>query len=208
MTTETTNRPADPVTRHPGVVIIFLVICLLLISGDLLLKWWAFAHMTDQRVDVAAVVAGEALLPHTAHIVVPNVLGMKLMLNRGAVFGIGQGQIWLFLSITVIALGVISFMFARSDRRDRILHIVLTLILAGAVGNMVDRITFTAVRDMLWLFPGVKLPFGWQWPGSVGGSDELYPWVFNLADVYLVFGIGVLAVRTLLSGPKPTSETE
>ncbi|MCH8259484.1 MAG: signal peptidase II, partial [Planctomycetes bacterium] len=64
------------------------------------------------------------------------------------------------------------------------------LILAGAIGNLYDRVMFGMVRDMLWLFPGVKLPFGLTWPG--GGSDELYPWVFNIADASLLVGLGIL----------------
>jgi lipoprotein signal peptidase len=56
---------------------------------------------------------------------------------------------------------------------------------------------------MLWLFPDVKLPFGLAWPG---GSRELYPWIFNLADVWLLAGIVLVAIRSLrvdTPDPKP-----
>ena len=67
----------------------------------------------------------------------------------------------------------------------------LALILGGALGNLYDRVMFNAVRDMFWLLPGVKLPFGLRWPG---GMDDAYPWLFNLADVALLAGVGMMVV--------------
>ena len=71
------------------------------------------------------------------------------------------------------------------------MHIALALILSGALGNLYDRVMFGLVRDMLWLFPGVNLPFGLHWPQ---GSDQLYPWVFNIADMALLFGLGIILI--------------
>ena len=51
------------------------------------------------------------------------------------------------------------------------------MILAGALGNLWDRVMYDAVRDLFLLFPGVNLPFGWSWPvvrkGSTPGSSML-----------------------------------
>ncbi|NJS15352.1 MAG: hypothetical protein HC788_13065, partial [Sphingopyxis sp.] len=66
---------------------------------------------------------------------------------------------------------------------------VLGLVLAGALGNLYDRVVYGAVRDMLHMFPGVELPFGWTWPN---GLRDVWPWVFNGADVSLLVGVGVL----------------
>jgi len=101
---------------------------------------------------------------------------------------------------TIVAAIVVVLFFARSRADERWLHLALAFIMAGAMGNMYDRIVHTVVRDMLWLFPGVPLPFGWTWPG---GSDQLYPWIFNLADVYLLTGIGVLLVRSFFHHEDP-----
>ncbi|MFQ5932192.1 MAG: hypothetical protein ACE5MM_07275, partial [Nitrospiraceae bacterium] len=51
------------------------------------------------------------------------------------------------------------------------------------------RLKFGFVRDYLHMLPGWKIPFGWRWPG---GSDEVFPWVFNAADVMLLLGMGTL----------------
>jgi len=196
-TPEPSGEPAaalDPVSRHPRLIVAFLVIVLLLLTGDLLLKWWAFDSFAGP-VDIPAVLADEATLPAKQTTAVPGVLAIKLVLNRGAVFGLGQGYVWLFLLITVVAVGFVSYVLLTSPANHRVMHLCLALILAGALGNMVDRVAFSAVRDMLYLFPGVELPFGWRWGN---GSREVYPWIFNLADVYLTCGIIIMLIRSFL----------
>jgi lipoprotein signal peptidase len=61
---------------------------------------------------------------------------------------------------------------------------------------MVDRVSVGAVRDFLHLFPRRELPFGLHWPG---GSNEWFPWVFNVADMELIAGMVLLMVAIQLS---------
>jgi signal peptidase II len=195
MTDLPTRATVEPAYRYPGVVARFVLICVVLLAGDLALKWWAFEHWLDEPVDVVAAVEGHAAIPGHSQILLPKLLALKLTLNRGAVFGIGQGQAWLFIVVTIVAVGLIGYIFASSGRRQWLMHLTMALVLAGALGNLYDRIRFAAVRDMLWMFPDVHLPGGLAWPG---GLTDLYPWIFNLADVYLVIGIGLLMVRWLI----------
>jgi len=83
-----------------------------------------------------------------------------------------------------------------------------------SVDNAVERsmdatFMYSAVRDMLYLFPGVKLPFGLRWPGGNGqGSNELYPWIFNLADAVLLIGLVFIFITTLRCGkPQPAPQS-
>ncbi|MEM7680878.1 MAG: signal peptidase II [Planctomycetota bacterium] len=117
---------------------------------------------------------------------VPYVLELKLVVNAGAVFGLGQGQRWLFIAASLLATGVILYLFARSPAKAWIAQAPLALILAGALGNLYDRARFGGVRDMFHLFPDVHLPFGWQWSPGV---TEIYPWIWNLADASLLIGV-------------------
>jgi len=188
-----TASPVPPVARRPRLIAAFFVVVLLLLTGDLLLKWWAFDSFAGP-VDIPGVLAGDDALPTRQTTLAPNMLALKLVLNQGAVFGLGQGYTWLFLIITVLAIGFVGYVLLTSPADQRVMHLCLALILAGALGNMIDRITFGAVRDMLYLFPGVQLPFGWQW---ANGSREIYPWIFNLADVYLTVGIALMLLRSL-----------
>ena len=100
----------------------------------------------------------------------------------------------------MIAIGFIGRLFWRSPARAVLLQIALALILAGALGNLYDRIQFAAVRDMLHLFPDTNLPFGLSWPG---GGRGLYPWIFNLADVALLFGVLTVVYITWKHAPPP-----
>jgi len=196
----TDTAPAVPkVAGQPRLIVAFCVVALLLLTGDLLLKWWAFESFAGP-VDIPAVLAGEATLPAKQTTLAPKVLALKLVLNQGAVFGLGQGYTWLFLIITVFAIGFVGYVLLTSPADQRVMHLCLALILAGALGNLIDRIAFGAVRDMLYLFPGVELPFGWRW---ANGSGEVYPWIFNLADVYLTVGIALMLIRTLWPDRKP-----
>ncbi len=74
-------------------------------------------------------------------VIVPHLLEFQTMLNPGALFGIGGGQTTLFLVASLFALLLVVWMFSQSPARRWFLHIALGAILAGALGNMYDRIT-------------------------------------------------------------------
>lgn len=165
--------------RSTRAVVVFIGLFVVLLAGDLALKSWSF---------------GEGRVPPNGVRVAPGVLALRLTENRGAIFGSMQGRKWFFVVASVAAAGMILYFFWQSRPDERLTHIALALILSGAMGNLYDRLTRGVVRDMLWLFPEVKLPFGWRWPG---GADDLYPWIFNLADVFLLVGIGLILLRSL-----------
>jgi lipoprotein signal peptidase len=73
-------------------------------------------------------------------VVIPNVLEFHTTLNPGALFGIGAGKTSVFLVASVVALLLVLWMFAQSSRRHWFMHIALGAILAGALGNMYDRV--------------------------------------------------------------------
>jgi signal peptidase II len=178
----------------------FLLVATVIFAGDLALKSWSFNHVAGQRVHLTHETAAQVdvIPPHRGIVVIAGILDLKLTLNRGAVFGLGQGGRWFFILVTVVAMAVIVLLFCRSHSSQWLFHAALGLILAGALGNLYDRLLFGAVRDMLYLFPGVNLPFGWRWPG---GSRELYPWIFNIADAALCVGV-TLIMLTLLRQPR------
>lgn len=195
-----TNQRAVLAGRSRQAVILFAAIAAIVLAIDLIVKQVAFHHVADHPVIVTKqnVHDPDVIPRHDAVALIPNVLSLKLTINHGAVFGLGAGGRYVFIGATLIAAVIIIAMFWRSETSQKMLHIALALILAGALGNLYDRLVHHAVRDMLYLFPGVPLPFGWTWPG---GSREIYPWIFNIADVALVIGVG-LTILTLLRQPK------
>jgi signal peptidase II len=133
------------------------------------------------------------LIPrHDAVTVVPGLLDFTLVLNPGAVFGMGAGRRLFFMAFTAVAMSFALWIFARWTRpRDRAAHVALGLLIAGGLGNFYDRWFYGCVRDFIHPLPGVKWPFGWTLTGK---SGEVWPYVSNLADLFLIIGIGVLAV--------------
>lgn len=199
--------PTDRLVRHPGRVIGLAVLLAILLVGDLGSKWWAFNVLPDEPVAV-----GQNTNPHLPcptsepRTVIHNVLELTLVENRGAVFGLGEGQRWILIGVTAIAVMAVTCVLLLTERRRWFLHLCFVLILAGAIGNLYDRAMYGVVRDMIHLLPGVDLPFGWSWPGD---QRAAYPWVFNVADMYLNAGIWPLVIGTLFQrkpkAPKPVS---
>lgn len=174
-----------------GVFILGLVV-------DLYSKSWAFRNVASEPVvlDREEILGNPGWRPpwHEGVEVLPfGLLDLDLVLNHGAVFGIGQDSRSVFIVFTCIAVVVAVSIFAFWTRaRSHWAHIGIGLILAGGIGNLYDRIMFGAVRDFLHLFPGWDLPFGWSWPR---GGTGLFPWVFNGADVFLLVGMAILVLR-------------
>lgn len=182
-----------------------LVACVLSLGTDLASKEIAFRAVADAPVPVIReevmrvkreidprAITQELIPRHTPRTVIPGVLEFQLVLNPGAVFGSGPGQRGFFIGFSVIALCFALAMFAKwTLAEDRWAHAGIGLLVGGGLGNLYDRLMHACVRDFIHPLPGAKWPFGWQ----VAGSDELWPYVSNLADLYLLIGIGILLVH-------------
>jgi signal peptidase II len=172
------------------------------LAVDLLSKSIAFAKIAPHPVivDRAKVLDAQArglslsrLIPDdmTPRHIIPNVLDLSLVLNPGAVFGIGAGKRWFFVAFTAGAMALAVWMFGAWTRaKDRWAHIGIGLLVAGGIGNLYDRLVYGCVRDFIHPLPGVQLPFGWTMPLS--GGREVWPYVSNIADLWLLIGIGML----------------
>jgi len=106
--------------------------------------------------------------------------------NPGAAFGLfndGPPEIRLtfFISISLVAIGIVVSFFRKLAPGDRLSALALGLILGGAVGNLLDRIFRGEVVDFLHF----KLWRGYTWPD------------FNFADSFIVIGVGLLLLELL-----------
>jgi signal peptidase II len=102
----------------------------------------------------------------------------RLSFNPGSAFGLFHGQTGarvLLSVIGVLAVGAMFWMVKRAHDRQRALLWALGLVAGGAIGNLIDRIYFGVVTDfVLWRYQQH------EWP------------VFNIADVALVIGVGLM----------------
>jgi signal peptidase II len=187
--------------RSPGAWGVLLLVTVLGLAVDLASKAIAFAKIAGVPVTVSRERVMEIstqgrtlsslIPPHEPMVVVPKLLNLTLVLNPGAVFGIGAGKRWFFVAFTVGALGLAVWMFGAWTRgRDRFAHVAIALLLAGGLGNLYDRLMYACVRDFIHPLPGMDLPFGWRMP--LTGGREVWPYVSNVADLWLLIGIAML----------------
>lgn len=198
--------------RSAGAWLLLAIVTTLGLAADLGTKAWAFRTVAGvpivvERETVLAIAEsnphdiGRGIIPrHDPVVVIPSVLHFTLVLNPGAVFGIGAGQRWFFVVFTAIAMTVALCVFAFATRaRDRWTHAAIGLLLAGGLGNVYDRLVYGCVRDFIHPLPGVKFPFGWS---PFGDNGEVWPYVSNVADALLIVGIGILAIRLWKHEPR------
>jgi signal peptidase II len=122
-----------------------------------------------------------ALTAGESHVLVPGVLRLTYTENPAAAFGLfGNLPPTIFIALILTVLGIF-LVLAWPFLHARIGIAVTALVLGGAVGNLVDRITRHYVVDYL------QFPFQLH----VGGRLLMWP-VFNLADICVVIGIGLL----------------
>lgn len=198
---ETTSSLEPPARRSVAAWLILLTVVVIGLTADLVSKKWAFVNVTEEPVVLVyeEIIDGVNPIPWHEGVVVisPDLLDFRLVLNRGAVFGIGQGRRVEFVLFTAIAITVAIAVFGWWTRsRAHLAHVAIGLILAGGLGNLYDRVSIGAVRDFLHMLPRWELPLGISWPG---GTTEVFPWVFNIADVELLVGMGLLLIHVHLS---------
>lgn len=168
------------------------------LSADLSTKSWSFNHVADQPVllDKSQLLSNpnwSPIPPHVGVVAIPaRILNFRLVLNDGAVFGIGSQRRGFFILFTFAALGIAGWIFCNhTNAANTISHVAIGCIFGGGLGNLFDRLFVGRVRDFMHLFPDRHLPYDWSWPG---GNSELFPWIFNAGDVLLLSGMGLLMI--------------
>jgi signal peptidase II len=139
---------------------------------------WTLAGVLAAAVlvaDQAVKAAIEAQLVPGEKVDVLGPLGLTLAHNRGVAFGLAGGAGAPLIVLTVVALGVVGYLFARNPTRPG-MWLAAGLLAGGAVGNLVDRVRAGEVTDYVDLT---------SWPP------------FNLADVAITLGVVVLVLLYL-----------
>jgi signal peptidase II len=180
--------------RSPSALARFFLTAAIGVGVDLVTKVRAFSDLYVTHWDGPD---GRRHFESTTYEFIPGWLHFKLTANYGAVFGIGQGQRYVFLAFSVGAILFLVYLF-RASGRQRFYQVVLGMLLAGVVGNMYDRTKFGYVRDMIYALPGRT------WPGS---DREIFPWIFNVADSLLCVGVGLMLIYSFFA-PRRTPGQE
>lgn len=108
---------------------------------------------------------------------IPQLLDITYVENRGAAFGMLQNQRWFFVAFAVVMISFFIYLIRRKKMTDKMFLAASVLIIAGGIGNFIDRITLGYVVDYL------KLSF--------------FPPVCNFADYCISIGAAILLIYVL-----------
>ncbi len=121
-------------------------------------------------------------------VVIPKLIKFKLTYNTGAAFSFLSDKNWaqtFFIILTFVVLFIILGFFAykilKKQKISRWLAVSLSLAFSGAVGNLIDRLAFSKVRDFIFVFY----------------ETDIFPAIFNVADIALVIGVIMICVYLL-----------
>jgi len=149
---------------------LFIGLALSVLLLDQISKWLAINHLE----------------PNQILSIIPGFFNLVFVKNRGMAFGIlsqsRSGLSYYFLiATTILAIGVILFFSYWAKRKEKWLTIGLSLILGGAIGNLIDRVRLGYVIDFLDFF--LK---GYHWPA------------FNVADSGVTAGTFWLLIHIIV----------
>lgn len=146
---------------------IYLILLVAVIGSDQLLKYWTVSHLALGQV--------KPLVPHF--------MSLTYLQNNGAAWNILAGRQAFFLILTPLVMAILAYLLYRAPRKQYFYAFGLTLMLAGALGNFIDRLCLGYVVDMLQL----------TWFN--------FP-IFNLADTALTIGIILIFIDLIFIDEK------
>jgi signal peptidase II len=126
------------------------------------------------------VVASNLSLGEAVHVVGP--FSIRHVQNSGIAFGLFSNATAAVIVVTALAVAWMLAYFARSGARHPVLPVALGLVIGGSVSNLTDRVRLGFVTDFL---------------------DFRYWPAFNLADSFIVIGVGILLAALLLAEREP-----
>lgn len=142
-------------------IIISIVLVIVLLGLDLLLKYLVSTYLTTVNI-------------------IDNFFSLTYVLNDGAAFSLFASRIYLLILIALICLFFIIYEL-KNNLDDKVLSIGYSLVLAGLLGNFLDRLIDGYIIDYL----SFKI-LGYNYP------------IFNFADILIVVGIIVVIIKEIL----------
>ena len=127
---------------------------------------------------ITKVLTVNLLKPVDNMVLIPKVLSLTYVENKGAAFGIMQNARWIFVVVTIIILASLCVYIIKTKPQSKLFKWSAALIGAGAIGNLIDRICYGYVVDM------------------IQATFINFP-VFNFADCCIVIGTGLLCLYIL-----------
>ena len=143
---------------------LYLIVAAAFVALDQLTKWLCIWYLKAQ---------GSVTL-------IPGLLRLTYLENRGAAFGSMTSHRWVFMVLSTVAIVVMIVYLLRYAEPSRLLRWALALIVGGGVGNMIDRVALGYVVDMIDFY-------------------GIWPYIFNVADSCVCIGAGLMILHFILA---------
>ncbi len=147
-------------------------------------RWFWLSLLVVLLDQVTKWLAAGLLHPYRPLPLVPH-LNLTLMFNEGAAFSLladaGGWQRWFFAGFALVMSLLLGIWLLRLEARERLMALALSLVLGGAVGNLIDRVRTGRVVDFIDFYVG-----DWHWPA------------FNVADSAITLGVALLLLGSIL----------
>lgn len=114
-------------------------------------------------------------------VIIKDFFAFEYLENRGAAFGMLQNRIWLLVLVTFLIVGGMFYYLIKHKPKSKLLRVAIAIIIAGALGNFFDRVSYRYVVDfILWHY-----------------KDVYYFPTFNIADILVNIGTALLVICIL-----------
>lgn len=187
-----TLAAAASTTKRPSFVF-FAVVAALCLLADVISKAWAEVELTRRS-------------PLEPIVLIDGHLNFALAYNRGGAWGLLQNASEdvrrpFFLVVSVAAIAFIVSLYGKLLPTQRALRWGLPLVLGGALGNLADRVTRGSVVDFIDYRAGWVESMNELIAKVVSGWNVTDHWpTFNVADISICVGVGLMAVDMLTAG--------
>ena len=135
-------------------MLLYLILSILFVIADQVVKMWIVNNFSL----------------HDGMELIKGIVSILYVRNTGAAWGMFEGKMIFFYLITAVAVGTLLYLMFKEKGKSKLLLTAYALILAGAVGNFIDRIRLGYVVDMF-KFEFIDFP------------------IFNVADICLTIGV-------------------
>jgi len=155
---------------------------------------WLWLSLLVVVLDQATKWVAVGLLDPFRPVPLVPLLNFTLMYNEGAAFSFlasaGGWQRWFFAVFALVTTVVLVVWLLRLKPHERVTAMALSLVVGGAIGNLIDRVLTGRVVDFIDFYVG-----DWHWPA------------FNIADSAISAGVVLLLLTSLRSEPEQMGNT-
>ena len=151
-------------------LILWAAIAAVIVIADQLTKYLVIQHIPE----------GESIP------VIEGVLHLTHIKNDGAIFGWFDDTRWLFMILSTVGIIVMIGMlvyWAKKEPKDKLMQVILTLLISGGIGNMIDRCSLGVVTDFI----------------DFCAFPKLWMYIFNVADCAVTIGGGLMILWLIVS---------